>query len=110
MGLRLAWNQQNYKFHLLILLLVIGLGISFKINQFDWMLICLCAGLVLVAEVFNTALEKLATFLANTSETAFLAMGEPKDLGAGAVLIAALTAAIVGSVIFWPYLVINFLK
>ncbi len=84
-----------------ILLVVIALGFYFRITQADWMLIVFAAGLVLAAEAFNTAIE---IDIDLTSPEYHPFARDTKDVAAGAVLIAAIAAAIIGLLIFGPYL------
>jgi diacylglycerol kinase len=63
-------------------------------------------GLVWSAEAFNTALEFLADAV---SQEPHPLIGQAKDIAAGAVLMAALAAAIVGILLFRPYL-LDFLR
>ena len=60
----------------------------------------LCFGLVLAAEAFNTAIERLVNLV---SPDYHPIAGDVKDIAAGAVLICAVTAALVGAIIFIPY-------
>jgi len=63
--------------------------------------VVLCIGAVLAAEAFNSAIERLADRV--TAEPDPL-IRDAKDLAAGAVLLAAVTAAVVGVVVFFPSL------
>jgi diacylglycerol kinase len=65
------------------------------------MLLVFAAGLVLMAEAFNTAIE---IDIDLTSPDYHPYARDTKDVAAGAVLIASLTAAIIGILIFAPYL------
>lgn len=94
-------TTHNAWVHSVILAFTIFLGFYFKISHTDWMLLTLAAGLVLVSEAFNTAIE---IDIDLTSPTYHPYAKDTKDVAAGAVLIAAITAAIIGSMIFGPYL------
>ncbi len=85
--------------HFAILGLVVLLGIYFGITTTEWLFVVLAAGLVLTAEAFNTAIE---TAIDLTSPDYHPLARDTKDVAAGAVLIAAMTAAIVGLVVFAP--------
>ncbi|MCB0662945.1 MAG: diacylglycerol kinase family protein [Saprospiraceae bacterium] len=93
-------SEQNAWVHLLATLLVIVFGCYFNISNGEWIAAILCIVLVLSAEGFNTALEKLTDLI--SPDTHPLA-GQVKDLAAGAVLITAIGAFIVGLIIFLPY-------
>ena len=88
--------------HLLAAVGVAAAGYFFNVTRIEWCLLAGCIGLVIMAEVFNTAIETLTNLV--SPEWHPLA-GKAKDLAAGAVLLAAATAALIGTIIFWPYLV-----
>jgi diacylglycerol kinase len=74
-------------------------GILFAISIAEWMLCLLCFGLVITAEMLNTAIENLVDL---ASPQKHVLAGKAKDIAAGAVLVAAIVAAIVGLIIFLP--------
>ena len=76
-------------------------GFFFEIHRIEWIAIIICIGVVIAAEAFNTAIERLVNL---TSPEWNPIAGEAKDIAAGAVLICAVAAAIVGLVIFIPYI------
>lgn len=93
-------SEPNMKLHVLAAIEVIFLGWFFNITNPEWCWIILAIGLVWMAEIFNTALEKLTDLVSpDYHELA----GQAKDLAAGAVLMAAFTALAIGILIFWPY-------
>ena len=71
-----------------------------RISRYEWCLLILCMMSVWTAEAFNTALECL-TDLASPEQHPLA--GRVKDVAAGAVLIAAVAAAIVGAIVFIPH-------
>jgi diacylglycerol kinase (ATP) len=101
-GIRLSFKAGgNFIFHLFAAIVVILMGMYFKISNLEWVAITFCITLVLAAETFNTCIEKLTDIISpERNKNA----GEVKDLAAGAVLIAAIGAAITGLIIFIPYL------
>lgn len=92
-------NETNMKIHIVVAILVIICGFLFSISLTEWMFCLLCFGLVTGAEMFNTAIEKVVDLV--SPEYHPLA-GKAKDVAAGAVLICAIFAAIVGLLIFVP--------
>lgn len=84
-----------------ILVIAIAAGFYFQISQADWMFLVLAAGFVLAAEAFNTAIE---IDIDLTSPDYHPFARDTKDVAAGAVLIAAIAAAIIGLIIFVPYI------
>lgn len=93
-------SQHNAWIHTLATILVIGCGLFFQINPVEWCLIILAILAVLVSEALNTAIEFLCDA---TSPAPHPLIKKTKDVAAGAVLISAIGAAIIGSIIFLPY-------
>lgn len=100
-GLRAGLQRTEVQVHLLIALGVIGAGVLVCLHRIEWILILFSIGLVLVAETANTALEELGNAVSSRPR---VAVRRAKDLAAGAVLFAALTAAAVGLLVFLPAL------
>jgi diacylglycerol kinase len=97
-GILIAVKEQlNLKIHLLALLCVTVTGFFFQLNITEWAIILLTFGLVLVAEIFNSAIEYLVDFVSPEHHEK---AGKVKDVAAGAVLISAIIAVIVGLLIF----------
>lgn len=96
----LLQNEQNAWIHFLASLLVILLGFYFSISTTEWIACIICIAMVFTAEGFNTAVENLVDLVSPDQHPL---AGKVKDLAAGAVLIAAIGAAIVGCIIFLPY-------
>ncbi len=92
-------STHNAWIHLVILAGVIVLGFVFEIERSEWLALVLAAGLVLVSEAFNTAIEIDMNL---TSPEYHPYARDTKDVAAGAVLISAVTAGIVGLIIFLP--------
>ena len=81
-------------------------GFLLEITRIDWMIVILCIGVVIAAELFNTAIEKLVDLVSPQQHPV---AGQVKDIAAGAVLVCAATAAIIGLIVFIPYLTRFFL-
>jgi diacylglycerol kinase (ATP) len=96
-------TTHNAWIHLAILAFATAAGFFFRITTNDWMFLVFAAGLVLMAEAFNTAIE---IDIDLTSPEYHPYARDTKDVAAGAVLIASVTAAIIGILIFAPYLLI----
>ena len=94
-------KEQNLSFHLIVTVLTIIAGFLLDITRTDWMIVILCIGVVIAAELFNTAIEKLVDLV---SPERHPIAGQVKDIAAGAVLVCASTAAIIGLVVLIPYL------
>jgi len=101
-GLLVALKEEhNFRIHLVAAVLVIIAGFWLQISRTDWLWLTLAIGLVLVAEIFNTAIERLVDLKQPEQDPK---AGKTKDLAAGAVLLAAITSAIIGGLVFWPYI------
>ncbi|MFY0592478.1 diacylglycerol kinase family protein [Roseivirga sp.] len=95
------WQEHNFRIHLFAALIVILGGFYFNISNTDWSLIVLAISLVFITELLNTAIEKLVDLKEpNFNPKA----GSIKDIAAGAVLIAAISSAVIGGLVFWPYI------
>jgi diacylglycerol kinase (ATP) len=102
-GIRLMFKSgPNFIIQLLIAILVISAGIYFQLTAYEWTIILICVGGVLSAEIFNTAIEKMVDHLSPEKNKY---AGEIKDLAAGAVLLFSIITAIIGIIIFYPYLI-----
>lgn len=93
------------KLHTLSAVIVVVLGFYFTITRTEWVLLILAMGMVISAEIMNTAVEKLTDLV--TKEYHPLA-GKAKDLAAGAVLVAAIAAAVIGLLVLGPYFLKEF--
>ena len=100
-----AGHEQNITFHLIAAIIVLAAGFCFGISRTEWMVVMLCIGTVIAAELFNSAIERLVDMVSpEWKKTA----GEVKDIAAGAVLLTAIAAAIVGIIVFLPYVITLF--
>ena len=94
-------SEHNFWIHLAVMLLVIVFGFMLQVSKTEWVLLVFCIGFVLAAEIFNSAIEALIDFVSPEHNPK---AGLAKDMAAGAVLVSAITAAIVGLIIFIPKL------
>ena len=82
--------------------MVLAAAVYFRLTAEEWRWNILAIGLVWIAEALNTAIERLADAVTvEPNEN----VGYAKDVAAGAVLVAAVTSAIIGLTIFIPHLV-----
>lgn len=96
-----AATQLNFRVHLFCATLAVCAGYALHISNGEWLWVILCIGMVLVAELFNTAIEFLTDLVSPEYNKK---AGLVKDMAAGAVLITAITAVIIGLIIFLPKL------
>jgi diacylglycerol kinase len=93
-------SQQNAWIHLGVTFVVIAAGFGLRLGQEEWRWIVLAIALVWVAEIVNTAFEHLCDVVQPEFHVSVKAA---KDVAAGAVLVASTAAAIIGVLVFWPY-------
>jgi len=92
-------TERNMKIHIFIMILVIIAGIILKINKSEWIICIILFAIVIGSELFNTSIETIVDMvMPEKNEKAKIA----KDVSAGAVLVVAIEAAIIGLVIFVP--------
>lgn len=94
--------QHNAWIHVIATLTVIGAGFFFRLSSGEWCWIVLALAIVWTAETLNTAFE----FLADVASPEFHPLvRDAKDVAAGAVLITAIAALVIGAIIFGPHIV-----
>lgn len=90
-------GHSSFFVHFFVTALVLAAAGALQCSLVQWALLLLCIGVVLTAELFNSAIETLHRGLDElTKERTWKAL----DIAAGAVLMASLTAALVGLLIF----------
>ena len=95
--LRMVRCQHNAWVHAAATIAVIVLGIFFQLSRFEWCWIVLAITIVWTAETLNTAFE----FLADAASPNFSPIvRDVKDVAAGAVLITAIAAVVIGAIVF----------
>ncbi len=92
-------SERNMKIHVLATIIVVILGLILKINIVEWCFCIISIVLVISAELLNTAIENIVDMISpEKNEKAKLI----KDISAGAVLVLAIGAFIIGMIIFIP--------
>jgi diacylglycerol kinase (ATP) len=94
-------SQQNAQVHLAITVIVCGAGLLMGISAADWRWLVIAISLVWIAETVNTAFEYLCDVV---SPGLHDGVAKAKDIAAGAVLVAAATAVVIGLLVFLPYM------
>lgn len=92
-------KEHNARIHLVAAISATILGIVLKINTTEWISIVIVIGLVILTELFNTTIERLADLVEPNRNDL---IRQVKDYSAGAVLIAAIVSLVVGGLIFIP--------
>jgi len=99
-GLKLLFfKERNFTIQFFWGIAVLVLGFLFQISALEWVLVIISIISVLAMEIINTALETLADAI---TEEEHPKIKKAKDLSAGAVLITAIGAAAIGTMIFLP--------
>jgi diacylglycerol kinase len=97
-GLKLGIRgHSSFSVHFFFAALVVAAAIVLRCSLEQWCLLLGCIGLVLTAELFNSAIETLFHGLDEPTKSR---LWPCLDIAAGAVLLASITAALVGSLIF----------
>ncbi len=100
-----AWlllkHEPSFQVQFVIALFVTAAGFYFDISASEWMFQIFAIGLVMTAEGLNTAIEAIADFVHPDFHSK---IGHIKDVAAGAVFVAAITAVIIAGIIYIPYI------
>ena len=95
-------NEHNIRIHFFLLTFAIIIAVVFKINYLEWCLLFIVMAMVLAAELFNSAIEKLADIVNPDWNKKVMLL---KDYSAGAVLVSAIVSIVVGCLIFIPKII-----
>lgn len=94
-------EERNARIHLIMAIGSIVGGVYFNLSLTEWIFLVFAIGLVIALELINTAIENLADFVSPERNEK---IKKVKDLAAGAVLVGAIGAFIIGLIIFLPKL------
>lgn len=102
-----AWNgilhgihaERNVKFHLFAAVVVVIAGFLTGLSMVEWLVIIMLIGGMIALELVNSALERVVDLVIQEQHPL---AGQAKDLAAGAVLVFAITSAVIGCLIFIP--------
>ncbi len=102
-GLKYAYKfEQSMMIHVIATICVLGVNIFFQVTGIEWLITLLAIGMVLSAELINTAIEAVVDLV--TLETHPLAK-IAKDCSSAATFVLAMMAAVIGCVIYIPYII-----
>ncbi|WP_346678911.1 diacylglycerol kinase family protein [Enorma massiliensis] len=90
-------TERNIKVQLFVGVLAVVAGVVLRIDALSWVLVLLCIGLVLFAELVNTSIEAIVDLA--TQDLHPLAK-RAKDIAAASVFTLSITAAVVGIIVF----------
>ena len=95
-------NEANFQVQIVIAILAIILGFVFDISIFEWFAQLMAIAMVLVAESFNTSIEKMADFVHKDEHPE---IGKIKDISAAACLIISVLALVIGVLLYLPKII-----
>ncbi len=95
-------EEQNLQIQSAIAIIIIIISFYFKVTNIEWCFIILSIVLVILMEIINSAVERIADVLKPRIHTY---VKEMKDIMAAAVMLASITAIIIGLIIFIPYII-----
>ncbi|NQX92965.1 MAG: diacylglycerol kinase family protein [Flavobacteriales bacterium] len=101
-GLAAFCKEAHARIHFAMAGLVILAGIILEVIKQDWCVLILCISAVIGIEMINSAIEKLCDVVHPDQHSGIKAT---KDIAAGGVLVVSIAAAIIGCIIFYPYLI-----
>lgn len=95
-------TERNLKIQVITTIFVISVGIIVRLSEIEWIICIILSGLVISAELFNTAIEETLNYINEDycDEFRFI-----KDASAAAVLVLAIASAVIGLIIFVPKLI-----
>ncbi len=97
---QLLRTERNFAIQFSAMILVVLAGFYFSITISEWLIILSISALVLSLEALNSALEKVCDLYSTENDSRIKLI---KDIAAGAVLISAIFAAIIGIIVFGKY-------
>lgn len=106
-GLRVLFREEhNSRIHLFATVCVVVAGVLLKISLLEWVAVAFAVGLVFNGEIFNSSVEDLSDVVCPERDER---IKKVKDLAAAAVLVNAITAAVIGLLVFVPKIIQLFL-
>lgn len=94
-------NEIHARIHLVVTLIVLTLGWVVELAPMEWVAVIISIGLVVQAEIWNTAIEKLSNIVQPERDPRIKVV---KDLAASGVLWCTVCAIVIGMIVFFPYI------
>ena len=94
-------SHNNFRLQIVIGLFAVAAGLSLQLNILEWTALILVSGLVLIAEMANSAVEAVVDLITKERR---LEAKKAKDIAAGMVLLTSGLSIIIGILVFGPYL------
>lgn len=102
-GLRVLFREEhNSRIHLFATVCVVVAGVLLKISLLEWVAVAFAVGLVFSGEIFNSSVEDLSDVVCPERDER---IKKVKDLAAAAVLVNAITAVVIGFLVFLPKII-----
>lgn len=101
-GLNHAFKEHtSFKVEVIAAILVSLIGLLVDLNRSDWLVLMVVIFSVLIAELLNTSIETALDYMAKEHH---VSVKIAKDVAAGAVFLLSIGAVVIGTIIFWPYI------
>lgn len=102
-GLKELWiRERNFKIHIFSAILAIIFGFLLQISKYEWLIVIIAIQSVIITEAINSVIERIIDYVKpEISDEAKII----KDISAAFVLIAAISAIIIGIIIFLPKII-----
>jgi diacylglycerol kinase len=98
-GVVVAFTEEDsFAVHVPAAVAVLAVGLSWGVGKLSFSLLLLCVAVVLTAELFNSAIERLASAVTKEEHPA---VRDALDMAAGAVLVVSLGVAAVGAIVLF---------
>ena len=98
-------EEHNARIHFVVAIIVVASGVVFKLRPYEWIAVIFAIGVVITTEILNSAIENLCDFITPERNGKIKKI---KDLAAAGVLISAISAGIIGLIVFLPKIVALF--
>jgi len=95
-------KERNLKIHLGATVLAVSLGIVSKISALEWLVLVLIISLVISGEIFNSSIEAVCDLIKFKLKLSYYETYWIRNFSAGAVMVLAVGAVIIGLIIFLP--------
>lgn len=95
-------KERNLKIHVGVGSLAVLLGIALKISRFEWLIIVMAIGIVIAGEIFNSSIEAVCDLMRFKLKLSYYETYWIRNFAAGAVMVLALGALVIGMIIFIP--------
>lgn len=98
-------GHSSFSVHFFCAVVAVAAAVALQCDHWEWCIVMGCIGMVMTAELFNSSIETLFRGLEQEARDRVYAC---LDIAAGAVLVAGMTAATIGTVVFGRKLLILF--